>query len=372
MKTWFQHKSLPGYDKQKIITYGNSCLCKNCIHRGTIEGFNMKVLFSPFEKQFNLPSFPIQIGDCECLQLEVVRQESIYDTSAEIFIHDEPESVGVLAGGFYSCQSYRLIRNQASIRVNFPTAQYLIHHVVFCPGDKVGIFEMKVLVKCIKLHISFVHQVVRVRLDGDFVHDLRIVNTTVSKTDECRNRASEIHQRMHFERTFTMMESGPRAKLETQFNGAAVKGINHLLKIDTKLLVGIKFLCFPYQNLCKVLINTPILLLVHFCKRGPGHCLESRSVEVLSAEVKGCFNVSQTGTVCELCKAHHHELITAFELYRVFVALVVVDTLLKLIFINKRHNLCKDCFSFIHSLQNVAQMPIHKTMISNRKIISAS
>ena len=106
MKTWVQHKSLPGYDKQKIITYGNPYLCENCIHRGTIEGFNMKVLFYPFEKQFNLPSFPIQIGDCQCFQLEVVRQESIYDTGAE-FIYDEPESVGVLAGCFWR-QSYRL------------------------------------------------------------------------------------------------------------------------------------------------------------------------------------------------------------------------------------------------------------------------
>ena len=316
-----------------------------------------------------MPSFPIQIGDCQCLQLEVVRQESIYDTGAEIFIYYEPESVGVLAGGFYGRQSYRLIRDQACIRVNFATSQDLIYHVVFCPGDKVGILEMKVLVKCIKFHISFVHQVVCVRLDGDFVHDLRIMNPTVSKTDECRNRASEIHQRMHFERTSTMMESGPRAKFETQFVGTAVKGINHLVKIDTKLLVGIKFLCLTYQNLSKVLINMPILILISFCKRGPGHCLKPRSVEVLSAEVEGCFNVSQAGTVGELGKTHHHELITAFELYRVSVALVAVDTFLKLIFINKRHNLCKDCFSFIHSLQNVVQMPIHKTMISNRKII---
>jgi len=104
---------------------------------------------------------------------------------------------------------------------------------------------------------------------------------------------------MYFERTSIMMESGPRAKLEAQFNGAAVKGTNHLLKIDTKLPVGIKFLCFTYQNLCKVLINKLILLLVHFCKRGPGHYLGSRSVEVLSAEVEGCFDVSQAGTICE-------------------------------------------------------------------------
>lgn len=360
MKTWFQHKSLPGNDEQKIVTYGNPYLCENCIHRGTIEGFNMMKV--PLYRSAIVSASNWKLLDRNLYTTPVLK--SSYMTSLRVS--------GYLLEVFFGRQSYRLIRDQACIRVNFPTFQDLIYHVVFCPGDKAGILEMKVLVKCIKLHISFVHQVVRVRLYGDFVHDLRIVNPTVSKTDECRNRASEIHQRMHFERTSTMMESGPRAKFETQFDGTAVKGINHLVKIDTKLLVGIKFLCLTYQNLSKVLINMPILLLISFCKRGPGHCLEPRSVEILSAEAEGCFNVSQAGTVGELGKTHHHELITAFELYRVSVALVAVDTFLKLIFINKRHNLCKDCFSFIHSLQNVTQMPIHKTMISNRKIISAS
>jgi hypothetical protein len=106
--------------------------------------------------------------------------------------------------------------------------------------------------------------------------------------------------------------------------------------------------------LSKILIDTPILLLIRFCKRGLGHCFESRSVEVLSAEVKCSFNVSQTGTVGELSKTHHHELITAIELNSVSVVLVAVNTLFELICIDKRHNLCEDCFSFIHSLRNAA------------------
>ena len=35
----------------------------------------------------------------------------------------------------------------------------------------------------------------------------------------------------------------------------------------------------------------------------------------------------------------------------------------------KRHNLCKYCFSFVHSLQNWLFIPSCKTMISNRKKI---
>lgn len=42
-------------------------------------------------------------------------------------------------------------------------------------------------------------------------------------------------------------------------------------------------------------------------------------------------------------------------------------TLLKLICIIKRHNLCKYCFSFVHRLQDWLYMPIYKTTSSNRE-----
>ena len=59
----------------------------------------------------------------------------------------------------------------------------------------------------------------------------------------------------------------------------------------------------------------------------------------------------QASPVSELSKAHHHELVTAIELDGVTVAFVAVDTLLKLIFVEERHDLSEDCFSFVHGLR---------------------
>ena len=94
----------------------------------------------------------------------------------------------------------------------------------------------------------------------------------------------------------------------------------------------------------------PVLLLVGLSQSGFGHYLDARSVEV-SAEVKCSLNISQIGSVGEMSKAHHHELVTAIELDRVPVTLVAVDTLLELIFVEERHNLSEDCFSFVHGLR---------------------
>ena len=312
------------------------------------------MLLYPFEEQFDLPSFAIQFGNRQSLQLEVIRQKPINDSGAKIFIDSESECVMILVGGYCNRQSYSLVRNQSCTWVNLSALQNLIYHIILCPGNKVCVVEMKVLVDRIKPHIALVHQIVSDGFHRNFVLNFRIKNSSMSKIDECRDRASEIHQCMHLERTFIVMESRPREEFKTQFNGAAVKGINHLIKIYSKLLAGILVLCFTYQDLSKILIDTPILLLIRFCKRGLGHCFESRSVEVLSAEVKCSLNVSQTGTVGELSKAHHHELITAIELNSMSVAFVAVNTLFELICIDKRHNLCENCFPFIHSLRNAA------------------
>ena len=58
--------------------------------------------------------------------------------------------------------------------------------------------------------------------------------------------------------------------------------------------------------------------------------------------------------VTPLRKAHHHELITAIKLDGVPVALVAVNTLLELIFVDERHNLREDCFSLVHGLRTAA------------------
>ena len=45
------------------------------------------------------------------------------------------------------------------------------------------------------------------------------------------------------------------------------------------------------------------------------------------------------------------KLVTTVELDGVPVALVAVNTLLEFIFVEERHDLSEDCFSFVHGLR---------------------
>lgn len=171
---------------------------------------------------------------------------------------------------------------------------------------------------------------------------------------------------MHLDCSSLMIKLSPWTKLQTQLYNATVKGVDHFIQVKSKFLSLICILCLPYQYLCKVLIDTPILLSIGFNQGGFGDYLDTRTLKVSIIKVKCSLYVFQPGSVRELRKAHYHELVTANELDDVPVTLIVVDALLKFICVYKRHNLCKYCFSFVRSLQNWLFVPSCKTMISNR------
>ena len=54
-----------------------------------------------------------------------------------------------------------------------------------------------------------------------------------------------------------------------------------------------------------------------------------------------------------------------------YVTVISFDALAEFILGEERHNLCEDCFAFIHGLQELALMPFRKLTSSNRKIIFA-
>lgn len=176
---------------------------------------------------------------------------------------------------------------------------------------------------------------------------------------------------MHFKAALAMMESSLWAQCQTQLNGATVKSANHFIKVNPKLFSFVQFLGLLYQDIAKVLIDTPVLFLVRFRKCGFRHDLKSRPMQVLRTKIKSSLNISQTTAISELCKAHYQKPVSAIGLYGMSITVISFDALAEFILGEERNKLRKDCFAFIHGLQELALMPFRKLTSSNRKIISA-
>ena len=372
MKARLQPIMLLRNNQQKIVTDGYPYLREDGVHGCTVESLDMQVLLDPFEEDLHLPSFSVKFGNSDGLKVEVVCKETIEGAVSKVFIRNKPHCVRELLGGDVSREFDGLVGYKTCLRINLAALKDLIPHVIFRSGHEPCMFEMKVLEKGIKAYISFIHKIVCICLYRYLTHYFRVMNFAGSKKDECGDRASKVKKCMHFEGTTTMMELSPWTQLKTKFNCAAVKGVDHLIKIYSELVSIIKSSRFLCQRHRKILIDTPVLLLVHLGKSRLGHNLKSRPVQVLRTKIKSSFNVSQTTPVCVLSKAHNQELVTTVEFDGMPVALVAIDTLAELIFGEKGHKLRENCSSFVHGLRESDSLPVCKlTTSSNQKIISA-
>lgn len=315
------------------------------------EGIDVQMLLDPFEEKLNLPAFAVQFRNSQrVFNRKVVGQEVIDFPRLKVLIRNESECIGILPCGVISGKADGLVGENTGAFVNRSVLNDLVGHVVPGAGDEVSPLLMKVLVKLLKSYISLVQQVESTGFDRNLVHHFGIIDLAWTEQNKGGNRASQVHECVHLEGTFDVMELRSGAQLQIRFDGATIERIYHLFKTNPQLFILVKRRNFLNKSHRKVLIDTPILLLVDFRKCRFGHHLDAGSIEV-SAEVKCSLNISHIRTVDELRKAHHHELATAIECDGVTVSLVAVDTLLELIFISERHNLCEDCFSFVHGLR---------------------
>ena len=99
MKTWTQAIPFLRNDEQKIVANGYPDLRVHCVLRSPIESLDVEMLLYPFEKQFNLPAFPVQFRDSKrVFNREVVGQETIDFTGFEVLIHNKSQRVWILSG----------------------------------------------------------------------------------------------------------------------------------------------------------------------------------------------------------------------------------------------------------------------------------
>ena len=371
MKTWLQSILLLRDDKQQVVTNGYPYLRVDSIAGCTVKGLDVQVLLDPLEEDLNLPSFSIQLCNSDCINREVISEESIDFPVSKVLIYNKPEVVRILLGSIKSCKLYCLIGDKSSLSINFPRLDDCVQHIILGSGDKPRMVLMKVLIERVKFHIALIHKIVGICHDRYFIHNLGIMNRGLCKADKYRNGSVQVHQGVHFKATLAMMESCPWTQCQTQLNGATVKSTNHFIKVNPKLFSFVQFLSLLYQDIAKVLVDTPILFLVRLCKCRFGHNLKSRPIQVLRTKIKSSLNISQATAISELRKAHYQKLISAIELYGMSVTFIPFDALAEFILGEERHKLREDCFTFIHSLQELALMPFRKLTSSNRKIIFA-
>lgn len=132
MKTWVQHIMFLRNDKQKIVTDNYPYLCVHGVLGGSIECLYVQMLFYPFEEQLNLPSFPVQLGNGQCLKLEVIGEEMVNCICAEVFIYNKSKRIRILLRSKWPSQFDGFIREKSGRLIYLSTINNLVKHFFFC------------------------------------------------------------------------------------------------------------------------------------------------------------------------------------------------------------------------------------------------
>ena len=106
MKTRLQSILLLRDDKQQVVTNGYPYLRVDSIAGCTVQGLDVQVLLDPLEEDLNLPSFSIQLCNSDCINREVISEESIDFSVYKVLIYNKSEVVWILLRSIKSCKLY--------------------------------------------------------------------------------------------------------------------------------------------------------------------------------------------------------------------------------------------------------------------------
>ena len=327
---------------------GNPYLRPHRIRGNAIERFDSEMLFYPFEEQFYTPSELVQLCYNQSRKFEIVCEKGETLSSFLVEIDNPPQFSRIVLRGFLNGEHDSLIASEPGRFVHRTRIQPSYLGVAFRPGEKECRSHID-SVEPLEVQIPPVDKVKCTGLQDEVVQGIYIVNRSVCDAYEDGNGASDVEERMHFHCSLGFPETSPRKKIQTKVYGSGVESIDRVVEIQTEVLVRIKPSCLHDENMCELRIYPPVPVLVGICNRAfPHRAPYSHMIEFSSHCIEARVDVPQTLPVCQSSKGQAIILVEAIETPCASIAIVFVDTFLKLIRGEKFHDLSEDCFAVVH------------------------
>lgn len=285
------------------------------------------MLFDPFEKQFDLPPAPIQLGDRQCGQREIVGQEDQRFACLRVFEPNSPQRLLEILVSVESREDDRLVANKARTAIDWMRVTPLCFEIRFAADDK----EASGLVQSIKareIGEAAIHDVESTDFRHQLVEDVDFVKLAVADVNKARDIAAQIEQRMHFHGCFGRAKRRPGKHRQTQVDSRGIERVNRILQIDAKRIVGVERSRYADQALREIGVDAPVANCIGIGERVARHRRANAEVIQLGLlRSQTGFDIAQTFSEGQLRKGHAKKLIQARKrFYFVFAAVARHDS----------------------------------------------
>jgi len=275
-------------------------LCFDRVLGGAVEDFDAQMLFDPFEKQFDVPTAAIQLGDGQCWQDEIVGEEHQAFAGRRIFEADSTKRRIEVLLGVKACQYDGLIANQAGASIDGMGIATLGFEVGFGAGDK-ETFRFVQLKKSIEVDVASVHDVESTGLGQQQIENVDVVQFAIADVKKRRDVAPQVQERVQLDGGFGRAKGCPRKDRETQIDGAGIQSVDGVVEVDAEGFGSIEATGDADQRLSEVGVNAPIATLVGIGQStARDSAPDTHVVELALLRTQTRFDIAQAPSISQL------------------------------------------------------------------------
>ena len=348
-QTFVDSMNLIETGNHEVNAQGDPDLGAHGVLRCTEEGFDSQVLLDPFEEEFDLPATPVNGCDRQGGQFEVIGEKDQPLAGLRIDIADTPKRFGIITFSLPSAQADRLVASQPGGFIDSSGLEHTELGVAFCADNKEGLCLLNAIQTC-KVEVASVNNVYAPCFKDDLVKEMNVMDGAIGNTDEYWNGSAKVDLSVEFDRSLGFAEVCPREHRKTQVNSCGIDGIDHLFKIESVGVIGIKSANFANQNLAECFIDTPIPELVGISQIGSGDVAPDAHCVALRAVTQTRFDIPQALAESDLCESHRKELVACRHPFARPGHWIAVDASSQLLGIEYVGNLRENEAACIHPL----------------------
>lgn len=305
------------------------------------------MLLDPFEKQLDLPTAAIKIGNALRRQVEMVGQKD-QRLALRIFDFDAPDRRWEMLLRIKAGQRTQLVADDAGRAicwqgVSSRKAQIRLgtrHEETACLVQTVQSGEVE---------IAAIHDVERPSFGNDLVENVRIVQLAVVDVDKAGDIAAQVEQRVQLDRRLGRAKRSPRKYRQAQIDGGRIQRVDRLREIDAKRFVHVKRASYSDQALCEVGVDAPVANRIGIGQRIARHrTAKAHMVELGGLTAQTGFDIAQTLAIGQLRERHAQKLVETSEVFDLVLSVVASDTSAESGQRQVRHHLRKNKFAHVH------------------------
>ena len=162
------------------------------------------------------------------------------------------------------------------------------------------------------------------------VDHVDLVPLAIADTNEGRDIASEIEQRVQFDSRLGRTERRPREHRKTQIDGGGIESVDGLFELDSKRFVGVKPPCHRNQTVGEVAVDAPVPSCIGIGQSVARHGrANTQVIELGGLSAKTGFDIAQALAKRQLRKDHREILIQTTEALNLVMSTITRHTATK-------------------------------------------